>query len=133
MNLTEEQLITIISEINIVGGSEGWRVDTGTSRYVCYDRAMFKCYYETMNKKVLLGDSYSTIVAGTGKVELKFTSEKVVMLKDVLYTPEMRKNLISSYLLNKAGFTQTIGADLYTITKNNIFVGKCMQLIECSN
>ena len=26
----------------------------------------------------------------------------------------MRKNLVSGYLLNKAGFTQIIGADLYT-------------------
>ncbi|KAL5818317.1 hypothetical protein ACOSQ4_022159 [Xanthoceras sorbifolium] len=73
-NLTEEQLIAMISKINIVGGSEGWWVDTGASRHVCYDRAMFKSYSETVDKKVLLGDSHSTIVAGTGEVELKFTS-----------------------------------------------------------
>ena len=41
-----------------------------------------------------------------------------------MHTPEMRKNLVSGYLLNKAGFTQTIGADLFTLTKNGIFVGK---------
>ncbi|KAL5790228.1 hypothetical protein ACOSQ2_005116 [Xanthoceras sorbifolium] len=85
---------------------------------------MFKSYSETVDKKMLLGDSHSTIVTGTGEVELKFTSRKVVILKDVLHTLEMRKNLVSGYLLNKAGFTQTIGADLYTITKNNVFVGK---------
>ena len=36
----------------------------------------------------------------------------------------MRKNLVSGYLLIKAGFTQTLGIDLYTLTKNNVFVGK---------
>ncbi|KAL5834846.1 hypothetical protein ACOSQ4_014343 [Xanthoceras sorbifolium] len=123
-NLTKEQLIAMISEINIVGGSKGWWVDTGASRHVCYDRAMFKSYYETVDKKVLFGDSHSTIIAGTDEVELKFTSGKVVILKDVLHTLEIRKNLVSGYLLNKSGFTQTIGADFYTITKNNIFVGK---------
>ena len=85
---------------------------------------MFKSYSDSEDKKVLLGDSHSTKVAGTGEVVLKFTSGKTIILKDVLHTPEMRKNLVSGYLLNKAGFTQTIGADLYTITKNNIFVGK---------
>ncbi|KAI9161353.1 hypothetical protein LWI28_016633 [Acer negundo] len=62
--------------------------------------------------------------AGSGEVELNFTSGKTVILKDVLHTPEIRKNLVSSFLLNKAGFTQTIGADLFTLTKNGIFVGK---------
>ena len=73
---------------------------------------------------MLLGDSHSTKVVGTGKVELKFTSEKNVILKDVLHTPKMRKILVSGYLLNKAGFTQNFRVDLYTHTKNNVFVGK---------
>ena len=36
----------------------------------------------------------------------------------------MRKNLVLGYLLNKVGFTQTIGANLFTLTKNEVFVGK---------
>ena len=123
-NLSDEQLVTMISEVNIVGGSEGWWVDTGASRHVCYDRAVFKSYSDAEDKKVLLGDSHTTIVAGIGEVELKFTSGKTIILKDVLHTPEMRKNLVSGYLFNKAGFSQTIGADLFTLTKNGVFVGK---------
>ena len=122
---TEEPFTAMISEINLIGGSEGWWVDTGASRHVCYDRNMFKTYIAaTEDQKVLLGDSHTTIVAGIGNVELNFTSGRIVILKDVMHTPEMRKNLVSGYLLNKAGFTQTIGADLYTLTKNGTFVGK---------
>ncbi|XP_014626187.1 uncharacterized protein [Glycine max] len=73
--------------------SDGWGVDTGASRYVCYDRVMIKTYMNVENKKVLLGDSHTTTVAGTRDVELKFTSEKTLILKDVMHTPEMRKNL----------------------------------------
>ena len=123
-NLTIDQLVAMISEVNLVDGSEGWWVDTGSFCHVCYDRAMFKSYSNAVDKKVLLGDSHSTIVAGSGEVELNFTSGKTIILKDVLHTPEIRKNLVSGYLLNKAGFTQTIGADLFTLTKNGIFVGK---------
>lgn len=124
-NLTEEQqFIAMISEINLVGGSEGWWLDTGSSIHVCNNRAMFKTYTAVDDKKVLLGDAHTTIVAGIGDVELKFTSGKILILKDVKHTPEIRKNLVSGFLLNKAGFTQTIGGDLFTLTKNNVFVGK---------
>ncbi|KAK0598805.1 hypothetical protein LWI29_038139 [Acer saccharum] len=85
---------------------------------------MFKSYSNAVDKMVLLGDSHSTVVAGSGEVELNFTSGKTIILKDVLHTPEIKKNLVSGYLINKAGFTQTIGADLFTLTKYGIFVGK---------
>ena len=54
--------------------------------------------------KVMLGDSHTTKVAGIGNVESKFTFGRTLLLKDVLRTPEMRKNLVSSFLLNKVGF-----------------------------
>jgi len=41
-----------------------------------------------------------------------------------MHTPKIRKNLVSGFLLNKAGFEQIIGANMYTITKNGIFIGK---------
>ncbi|KAB2628020.1 nucleobase-ascorbate transporter 3-like [Pyrus ussuriensis x Pyrus communis] len=93
-NIVEGQLIAMISEINVVDGSEGWWVDNGASRH-----------------KGVGGDSLSTDVAGTGEVELKLTSGKTMTLKDVMHTPAIRKNLVSYFLLNKAGFTQTFEAD----------------------
>ena len=57
-------------------------------------------------------------------MELKFTSGKTLILKDVMHTPKIRKNLVYGFLLNKAEFEQVIGADMYSITKNGVFVGK---------
>ena len=72
----------------------------------------------------MLGDAYTTQVLGKGDVELCFTSGRILTLKNVLYTPSMRKNLMSSFLLNKAGFKQIIESDRYVIVKKGIFVGK---------
>jgi len=59
---------------------------------------------------VLLGDSHTTKVAGIGYVELKFTSRKTLILKNVMHTPRIRKNLVSIFLLNKAEFEHIIAS-----------------------
>ncbi|KAK2372890.1 CBL-interacting serine/threonine-protein kinase [Trifolium repens] len=125
VNVTEEApLAAMITEINMVGVTEGWWIDTGATRHVCYDRAMFKTYTIADNKRVQMGNAHTSEVAGIGDIEINFTSGKTLILKDVMHVPDMKKNLVSGFLLNKAEFSQTIGADLYTITKNGMFVGK---------
>ena len=84
----------------------------------------------------MIGDAHTTQVLEKGDIELCFTSERILTLKDVLYTPSMRKNLMSSFLLNKADFKHIIESDQYVIVMKGIFVGKgyaCdgMFLVEC--
>jgi len=47
-----------------------------------------------------MGNTSTVEVKGIGQVELVFTSKKILILNDVFYAPEMRKNLIFCFLLN---------------------------------
>ncbi|CAJ2660435.1 unnamed protein product [Trifolium pratense] len=51
VNVADEPYAAMITEINMVGGTDGWWIDTGATRHVCYDRAMFKTYTNAENKK----------------------------------------------------------------------------------
>ncbi|KAA0048414.1 uncharacterized protein E5676_scaffold939G00100 [Cucumis melo var. makuwa] len=90
-NLIEDELVAMISEVNIIGGSEGWWLDTGASRHVCDDLSLFRKYNEVKDKNILLGDHHTTKVVGIGEVELKFTSGKTLVLKEVLHLQKFER------------------------------------------
>ena len=113
VNLIEDEYVAMISKANVIGGSEGWWLDTGASRHVCHNLSLFRKYNEIKDKNILLGDHLTTKVAGVGEVELKFTFGKTLVLKEALHTPEIRKNLVSRCLHNKVGFSQTIDQIYY--------------------
>ena len=72
----------------------------------------------------MLGDSHTIEVVGIGEVLLKFTSGREVTLKDVFHVLDIRKNLVSSFLFNKAGFKQVFKVDQYALPKMGMFVAK---------
>jgi hypothetical protein len=124
-NETEEPLVAMITEINILDGLGGWWIDSKATRHVCHDKAWFKTYsiFED-KKKILLGDSHTTDVLGIGEVPLQFTLGRELVLKDVLHAPEISKNLVSDFLLNKAGFKQVLEVNQFVLSKKGMFVGK---------
>ncbi|GJU07267.1 zinc finger, CCHC-type containing protein [Tanacetum coccineum] len=52
------------------------------------------------------GNESTALVHGLGCVDLKFSSGKIVSLFNVLHVPNIRKNLVSSSVLNNYGYKQ---------------------------
>ncbi|CAJ2638556.1 unnamed protein product [Trifolium pratense] len=72
VNATDEAYTAMITEINMVGVTDGWWIDTGATRHVCYERAMFKTYTSAENKKVQMGNAHTSDVADDSKATSGF-------------------------------------------------------------
>ncbi|GKB36285.1 zinc finger, CCHC-type containing protein, partial [Tanacetum coccineum] len=59
----------------------------------------------------------------TVHVYLRFSSGKVVSLLNVLHVPDIRKNLVSSSILNNYGYKQVIESNKFVLSKHGVFIG----------
>ena len=57
-------------------------------------------------------------------MQLEFIYEKILVLIDVYHVPAVRKNLVSSSLLNKSGFKLVFESNKFILSKGGTFVGK---------
>ncbi|RVW11853.1 Retrovirus-related Pol polyprotein from transposon TNT 1-94 [Vitis vinifera] len=71
-----------------------------------------------------MGNASSSMVEGKGDVVMNLTSGKKLTLMDVLFVPEIRKNLVSTSLLSKKGFKLVFESDKLVLTKGGAFIGK---------
>ena len=92
------------SFVNFTYENKDWWVDYGANVHVCFDREFFKTYQKSGGGRVTLGNDSMSQVLGIGDIELKMTSGKVLILKDVRHVPGIRRNLISRSCLVKQGY-----------------------------
>ena len=73
---------------------------------------------------IYMENSTTARVMGKGKTLLKFAFGKLLSLSNMLCVSSLRKNLVSSILLNKVGLKTIVGDDKVVISHNGVFVGK---------
>ncbi|GKB42063.1 hypothetical protein Tco_0887005, partial [Tanacetum coccineum] len=102
--------VTYVSEAYFVQNDDVvWWVDSAATVHVCKDRCWFKTYESLNGGSILhMGNESTALVHGRGCVDLRFSSGKVVSLLNVLHVPNIRKNLVSSSVLNNCGYKQVI-------------------------
>ncbi|XP_056697630.1 uncharacterized protein [Spinacia oleracea] len=101
---TDDVIVAVNSEVNLVENITEWIVDTGASRHLCANKDMFvELEKVEEGKQVYMENSRISEVLGKGKVILNFTSGKTLALHNVMYVPSLRRNLIFGALLNKVG------------------------------
>ncbi|KAK1686029.1 hypothetical protein QYE76_046877 [Lolium multiflorum] len=76
------------------------------------------------DSSVLMGNGSHASVRGVGTVDLKFTSGKIVQLRNVQHVPTMNKNLVSGSLLCRDGFKVVLESNKVVVSKFGQFIGK---------
>ena len=77
-----------------------WCVDTGATNHVCNSLQGFQETRRLAKGEIdlLMGDTSRVTVVAVGVVTLYFGGDKVLVLDDCLYAPEVRRNLCFSFL-----------------------------------
>jgi hypothetical protein len=83
--------------------SPSWWVDTGLNIQVCADISMFSSYHGLQGSFVLMGNGSHASVRGISTIDLKFTSRKIMQLKNMQHVPTIHNNLVSTFLFLKDG------------------------------
>nr|GEZ45912.1 zinc finger, CCHC-type [Tanacetum cinerariifolium] len=101
-----------------------WWVDSKATMHVCRDRYWFKIYKSLNDESILhMGNESTALVHGRGCVDLKFSSGKIFLLFIVLHVPNIRKNLVSSSVLNNYGYKQAFESNKFVLSKHGVFIG----------
>ncbi|GBM13168.1 Retrovirus-related Pol polyprotein from transposon TNT 1-94 [Araneus ventricosus] len=108
------------------GVSKDWDqslIDTAATSHFCYERDWFKNFKELTTTKTLLADKKSTCeVKGIDDIDFVVKDIKgnvKISLKDVFYTPNMRRNLISGARMDIAGLKITWSNNVMRIYHSN--------------
>src|SRR5438105_11165751 len=85
---------------------------------------MFSSYQVTRDCSKLMGNGSHASVRGVGMVDLKFTSGKIVQLRNKQHVPSINKNLVSGSLLCRDGFKVVLESNKVVVSKHDLFIGK---------
>ncbi|GJW57139.1 pol polyprotein [Tanacetum coccineum] len=102
-----------------------WWLGTGATKHICNSRRMFVSYQKVNESEpMFMGNGTASKMKGKGKVILKLTSKKDLVLSNVLHVPNITKNMISGPILSNKGFKLVFESDKFVITKGGVYVGK---------
>ena len=80
-------------------------MDGGASKHIIgYRDSLTELVEKESHQKVKLGDDYQYPIKGVGEASYKLELGKQLKMKDVLYVPSLKKNLLSISGLEKKGF-----------------------------
>ena len=86
-------------------GEDTWLIDSGASKHMMGQKKNLSKFEEKNSpQKVSLGDDYQYPIKGIGEASYKLDSGTPMKMKEVLYVPGLKKNLLSISALDKKGY-----------------------------
>ena len=88
----------------ITHGSNDWLIDSGASKHMTgFKESFVKLLEHESPHKVKLGDDYQYPIKGSGESSYKLDSGNSMTMKEVLFVPRLKKNILSISTLDARG------------------------------
>ena len=119
-------LVLACFESNIVDVPPNtWWFDSGATIHVVNSLQGFTSLRKLSEaeSKIVVGDGARVDVMDIGVVSLLLHSGHILLLKDAVYVPSMRRNLISVSVLDKDGYTFEFGNGKLVVYFNTVAIG----------
>ncbi|GBM14113.1 Retrovirus-related Pol polyprotein from transposon TNT 1-94 [Araneus ventricosus] len=101
------------------GGLSDWVFDTAASHHFCRDRNLFSTFTPLNSEKLTVAvDNVSFPILGKGIILMKFGS-RTIKLKEVMYSPNLRRNLMSGPRFDVNGATFLGGRGEVKVQQHN--------------
>jgi hypothetical protein len=101
----EEYVLFSALSGSVTPGEDTWLIDSGASKHMTGQKnTLSRLIEKDSPQKVSLGDDYQYPIKGMGEATYKLDSGTPMRMKDVLYVPGLKKNLLSISALDKKGF-----------------------------
>ena len=102
---SEEYVLIFALTRPVSPGNDTWLVDSGASKHMTGYEDSLSCFVQKESPhKVMLRDDSQYPIKGMGEASYKLDFGKSMNMKDVLYVPWLKKNLLSYSALDKKGF-----------------------------
>ena len=89
----------------VTPGEDTWIIDIGESKHMTRKKKTLSILEEKKSpQKVSLGDDYQYPIKGIGESSYTLESGTSMKMKEVLYVPGLKKNLLSISALDKKGY-----------------------------
>lgn len=98
---------TMISALigSVTHGSDTWLIGSGASKHMTgNNEVLINLIQKDSPQKVKLGNDYQYPIKGEGEAVYSLDSGKRMRMKEVLYVPGLKKNLLSISTLEEKGF-----------------------------
>eukprot|EP00253_Pinus_taeda_P028995 PITA_28995 len=101
----EYYLISALSTTSPLDSLGNWIIDGGASRHFTgYKEALTNLIEKETNLEIILGDNSTYLVKGVGNVTLQLNQGNTIHLQEVLYVPNLKKNLVSISEMEDKGY-----------------------------
>ena len=106
-----------------------WVIDTGATDHICFDPDLMQVTRRLYDGEieVQVGDATKVAAVAVGDVYLRFSSDRFLILKNVLLIPSFRRNLISVSKLSYDGYSISFN-DNCVIKKDGSYI--CRGIME---